>query len=60
MADDIITRLHPKDCTKAEIFVGGSLVATIPMYQIELLVKEMKEIQSRPIPPDAVILAPPR
>lgn len=53
----IITRLQPNDHTKAEIFVDGSLVATIPMYQIEQLVTEMKAIQNRPLPPDAVIMA---
>jgi len=52
-------RLRSNDQTQAEIFIDGSLVATVPMWQIEQLVDEKKKIEARKLGPDDVVMASP-
>ena len=50
-------RLHPNgNLDSAQVYVDGSLVATIPMYQIENMIETKRRIQAKRKEP--YILAP--
>ena len=55
--DKVILRLQPTDYTKMEIFVNGSLVATVPIWQVQHIMEEYQKRSIQKAGPDDIVLA---